>query len=140
MEFIFVAFVVEWLLLDGRTFWQAQAELWAEWDISIYAGLFYFVFLIGLCPLFSYFRTRRQGLLGPNRFSFNDGGVRVESPKADSLVFWPTFKRVVFTKQRLFLFVTPASAFILPRRAFDNQAEFERWVEILRDHWLGAAK
>lgn len=116
-------FVVWPILFDGLNF--HESVRWFPW--SFYLGLIAFLlaFLFVACPLIGYFRAKRQGVLGPNHFGLSPEGIRVESPKGQSLVYWSAVKRMAATKSRFFLFFGPVNALVLPRRAFESQAGFE---------------
>src|SRR5436190_4950483 len=124
MGLVFLAIPI---VVDGATL--RQSASWFPLELVLGLSAFLLLFIVGICPSIFYIRMRRQGLLGPNRTSFSDEGVKVESTKAQSLVFWPAFNRIAVTKARLFMFTTPASAIILPKRAFQGEAEFEEWVD-----------
>jgi YcxB-like protein len=118
-----VIFLAIPVLFDGVSL--QESIDWFPW--LFYAGLtaFLLLFVFGACPLIAYYRSKCQEELGPNRFEFLDEGLRVQGPKAQSLVYWSAVKRVTATKNRLFIFIGPALAFIVPSRAFRDQAAFE---------------
>ena len=99
-----------------------ESAYWFPWDF--YLGLIVFLLLLifGACPLISFFRLKRQGFLGPNHIGLSKEGARLEGPKGESLIYWSAVKPLVETKSRLFLFVGPSNAIVLPRRAFVDQA------------------
>lgn len=127
LEIFFVGMIVVPGLIEG---WGTAAVLrYADWVFPICAGLFLILAWFGLCPLLAYWRTKRQRALGPNRFRLESDGIRVEAPRAESLIYWPSVKRVIASRQRLFLFVTNSSALIIPRRSFDSDEEFAKWAK-----------
>src|SRR5215212_2803208 len=111
------------VVLDGVSVQDSLA--WVPWQICLWVGVVLLLFYFAACPLIGYARLKRQGLLGLHRFTLLDDGVRVESPRGETLAYWQGLKRVTATPSRLFLFVGPTMAFVLPRRAFHDPAEFD---------------
>src|SRR5215213_5944016 len=74
------------MVLDRVSF--RESVSWFPWNFYLGLTAFLVFFLFGVCPLIAYFRSKRNGDLGPNRLKFSDEGVRIESPKGESLVYW----------------------------------------------------
>jgi len=136
VELIFVAVILVPLLLDGRSF--RDVVRFADWWFPLLMSLVMLVLWFGLCPFISYWRTKRLGALGPNRFWFEEKGIKVQTPRIDSLVYWSALKRISVSKERLFLFVTPGAALIIPRRAVPSDHEFEAWAKRAKSMWSAA--
>lgn len=129
-------FIAVPIILDGLSF--LESVRWFPWDF--YLGLigFLLLFLFGVCPLINYFRLKRQGVLGPNYFEFADDGVRLESPKGKLLVYWNAVTRFVTSQTRFLLFIGPANALVVPRRAFESQAGYEASISDAKAYWDAA--
>ena len=124
------------VVLDGASL--QDVANWIPWELFLWAGLALLAFYMGVCPLISYFAAKRKGGLGPQRFALSDAGVRVEGPKGESLIYWSTLKRVTTSRDRLFLFIGPALAFVLPTRIFTDRVAFEAVVEEAKARWAAA--
>ena len=74
-------------------------------------------------------------LIVPTKFLVTEQGVSVTNAYVESVMSWSAFKRVETGNNRLFRFITRRTAFFLPRRAFANDAQFGRWVEIAERRW-----
>jgi hypothetical protein len=96
------------------------------------------LFVFGVCPLIGFFRAKRQGLLGPVQLTLSNEGVRVESRKGQSLVYWSAIPRTIATKSRLFLFIGSVTALVLPRRAFGDQKSFETAMSAAKSYWAAS--
>jgi hypothetical protein len=80
-------------------------------------------------------QLRRSPLHAPQAYTVRNSAFEVESPKAHSTIKWSVFPRLRRTPDRLFLFVTRHSAYIIPRRAFGSDAEFEAFVAAVEERW-----
>jgi hypothetical protein len=78
---------------------------------------------------------RRSRFYGSQTFVVRDAGFEIISSLGHSEINWPVFARIVRKGDRLFLFVTKGSAYIVPRRAFDSDAEFEAFSVSARERW-----
>ena len=136
LEAIFIAIVLAPLLIDGATF--LQAIEWADWRFPLGMAVFLVVFYVGICPLIGYFRSKRQKMLGPNYFSFGEEGVSVENPKSKSVVFWSGIKNVVKSDRRLFLYLRPGVALIIPKRALPSVESFDTLADEASSRWKAA--
>jgi len=136
LETIFIALILVLPLIDGATLLQAIEQ--ADWWFALGMGLILLIFYAGFCPLIGYFRSKRQKVLGPNYFSFDGEGVSVENAKAKSVVFWSGITRVLRSDTRLFLFIRPGVAFIIPRRALPSFEAFSMLAEEADARWRAA--
>ena len=80
-------------------------------------------------------QMRRSPLYAPQTFTVRDTAFEIASPKARSTVSWRAFRRVSRRDDRLFLFVSRQSAYIVPRRAFASDREFEEFVAEAEERW-----
>jgi hypothetical protein len=62
-------------------------------------------------------------------------GLRVSSPKSRSEIRWTAFPDVRRTDDRLFVFMTKRTVFIIPRRAFDSDSDFEAFAAATHNSW-----
>ena len=133
---LIAAFIALPIIMDGESL--RETVCWFPWGFYLGLVAFLLLFLFGACPLISYFRLKRQGLLGPNQFEFSNDGVRLETRKGESLIYWSAVTRFVTTKNRLFLFIGPANALVLPRRAFGDQGSFNAVIANAKAQWSSA--
>ena len=139
-ELIFVGIIVTISLVSRRgllaglhgVHWRFLAMLGSA------LGFFLIAYWFAACPLIGYLQRKRRGMLGPIRFSLRARGVEAVGPNSESLSYWSGIKKVVQTKRRLYLFLTPASALIMPRRAFATDDEFQTWADRSRSSWSEA--
>jgi len=79
--------------------------------------------------------TRRSPLYAPHNFAVGEAALRITSPKFSSEIRWSTLRNMKRTEDRLFFFVTKRLAYIVPRRAFDSDADFEAFAAAAADRW-----
>lgn len=135
----FVAGAVVVLLIVTIT-----AEAWALTGFIDWSALAIGLFLGGLIMLVSsrpmrarlWLRImRRSPLYAPQIFEVAPSGLRVSSPKLNSEIPWSTFRDVKRADCRLFIFMTQRLAYIVPRRAFDSDADFDDFAAAAHDAW-----
>jgi hypothetical protein len=129
-------FVAIPIALDGLTFRESVRSF--PWDFYLGLTVLLLLFVFGVCPLIGFFRAKRQGLLGPVQLTLSNEGVRVESRKGQSLVYWSAIPRTIATKSRLFLFIGSVTALVLPRRAFGDQKSFETAMSAAKSYWAAS--
>jgi hypothetical protein len=133
IELLWIILSVGANVVDGATL--AGAAAWLPLRLLGWGALALAALWFGLCPLLAYARIRRAGLLGPNRILLVDRGIRLVTPKADSVIYWPAIRRTVRTSSRLYLFLITAGAIIVPRRAFGAEGQFEAFVDATKERW-----
>jgi hypothetical protein len=138
LEIFWIVLFVGFDVANGTPLFQAM--VWLNWKILGILGLAVVAVWFIVCPLIGYFRTKRAGVLGPNRFTLVDKGIRLETANADSTVYWPAVKRTVHTKSRFYLYLVTAGAIIVPRRAFDSEAGFHSFADAARRRWSDGAQ
>jgi hypothetical protein len=79
--------------------------------------------------------ARRSPLHAPTSYAVGPGAFRVSSSKAHAEIPWTTFRDVKVKDGRLFVFMTQRLAYIVPRRAFDTDAEFEAFSTAAVERW-----
>jgi len=91
-------------------------------------------------PLLVHRSLRRQGLLKPMVIWLSRDYVIVDSNRGDARIKWTGIRTVKRTRDRLFLFSSKNLAHIIPRRAFDTDAQFEGFAAIAQERWEQVAK
>lgn len=79
--------------------------------------------------------ARRLRVLEPQWFEAVAEGFEARSDRGHSLVRWSAVRRLEVEGTRLFVFVSPDSAYIVPSRAFAADADFEAFVSAARECW-----
>lgn len=133
VELLWITLSVGVDLLNGAT--AARAFSAPNWTILGIGGVLLAAFWFGLCPLLGYFRIKRAGLLGPNRLTLSERGVRLESPKSESLIYWAAIRRMTLTASRLYLYLITYGTIIVPRRCFADESAFGAWAATARREW-----
>ncbi|GAA4018092.1 hypothetical protein GCM10022280_16850 [Sphingomonas swuensis] len=91
-----------------------------------------------LSPMWQVRQRRKSGWATPMKLRMNEAEIAIHHEVQSLQHRWAAIKRVVATRDRLFLFTTDSCAFILPRRAFASDAEFQRWSERAGAYWSDA--
>jgi hypothetical protein len=71
--------------------------------------------------------AKRDGLLVAQQLTLEPAGLRAASSKGETFVRWSGVREIVCHQDVLFFFVSRRTAFMIPRRAFQTDAEFERY-------------
>lgn len=135
IETILVTLTLALPMFDGANLLDAVRA--ADWFLPGF-GILLILLLLMVSPLFSYVASKLRRNPKPFRLSLSEPGVNVVNSDFQSLVSWSGIKRVVGSKERLFLFISSTMAFIVPRRVFETDAEFQGWVEFAKDRWSEA--
>ena len=136
LEMTIVVVIVGIALLDGASFRAAVG--WLELEVLAVLGLAVLVLWVVILAPISYVVARMRGTLGPHCFYFGNDGVTVAGAKANSTHYWSGLRRVIRSNDRLYLYISAGLAFILPKRAFTTDDDFDRWSEFAMAHWLAA--
>lgn len=78
---------------------------------------------------------KRSALHDGHVFEIGPGALLIISPKARSEIPWTTFIDMKVADSRLFLFMSKRLAYVIPRRAFDSDREFEAFTAAARGYW-----
>lgn len=65
-------------------------------------------------------------------------GLKEEAERFHSIMKWTMFLSVEHVNGYIYLFVAPHYAFIIPKRAFADEAAFERFYEKCLEYWNAA--
>jgi hypothetical protein len=79
--------------------------------------------------------SRREGLLREQTMSVVEDCFRAESSRGKTEVRWSAIPRVHLNAECLFVFSTRRLVFIIPRRAFDSDEEFDAVASAAQQHW-----
>jgi hypothetical protein len=70
--------------------------------------------------------------LGPTRIELRPDGVAAASPIGATIFDWKAISEIVATNDYLFLHLDSLSALMVPRRAFADDAAFDRFADAAR--------
>ena len=77
--------------------------------------------------------ARRDDLLRDQRLTVADDCFRAVSTRGKMEVRWSAIPRIHVEDPRLFVYSTGRQAFIIPRRAFETDGDFETFVEAVKE-------
>ena len=81
-------------------------------------------------------RIMRAGAFhGAQSYAITPGALRISSPKGVSDIRWTAFVDIKRTGDRLFAFMNHRQAYVVPRRAFDSDEQFEAFIAAAQDRW-----
>jgi hypothetical protein len=84
-------------------------------------------------------RTLKEGtsrvLLAERHFVFGTAGIQTRSEFGESALKWSAIERIEETPARLFLWLGPANAIIVPARAFSTEAGFREFVTFVHQQY-----
>ena len=75
-----------------------------------------------------------------SKVSISEDGFHTASDFQNSTFRWTAFSDIVRTEQYAYLFLRPGKTFVVPKRAFSDDAAFNRFVETARSYQSKAAK
>jgi hypothetical protein len=79
--------------------------------------------------------ARKSPLYAAHRFAVTPAAFLVMSEKVKSEVKWNAMPKVVLDDERLFLFMSVRFAYIVPRRAFDSDRDFQAFTASAMNEW-----
>jgi hypothetical protein len=81
------------------------------------------------------FAAKRSPFHAPQSFGLYPTALVVSSPKGKSEVPFSSFSDLKRDDQRMYFFMTPRLAYVVPRRAFDSDADFEAFAAAAEQRW-----
>ena len=129
VELVWVALIVGADLVGGVPFSWSISHL--PWKLLGWGAVLIVAFWFGLCPFLAYMRIKRAGIDGPNTFALTDKGVRLQTARSESVIYWNAIRRTARDQQRFYLFFSNPGALIVPRRSFASDADFANWIDEL---------
>lgn len=79
--------------------------------------------------------ARRDDLMREQVMTAAEDCFRAESSRGKTEVRWPAVPRIHVEQPRLFVYSTRRQAFVIPRRAFESDADFDAFIEAVKAHW-----
>jgi hypothetical protein len=130
-----IAIPIIFSLVDGYSLVGSMGAI--DWPFTGVVTLLLVAWLI-VATVFSYWRRARKGLHGPIQFALTQEGLSFRSRQMEGVAFWQSIKSVKNVGGRLYLFIDRRVAFIIPRRAFASDQEFEAFAAAAEARWRQA--
>lgn len=81
---------------------------------------------------------QNRGLFSRHGVDVSDEGVTESTALTETKVKWSAVERCVTQADYLFIYMNAVAAIIVPKRAFANQLEFERFAGAVKEHFSNA--
>jgi len=79
-----------------------------------------------------------RSLLGTQRLSIAPRGLIQASEVIETFVKWAAVERIETNEEYAYFFIAALQAYIVPRRAFNDDLQFRSFVELARRYWRQA--
>lgn len=79
-----------------------------------------------------YLEGSNRALLGARRLRLAPEGLQYSSSLIETAAKWAAVERIETTDEYAFLYIAAVQAYIVPRRAFGDEAHFKAFVELAR--------
>jgi len=79
--------------------------------------------------------ARRRPFHGPQTYALLPDRLRISADKGATEIPWTGLHHVTCEDGRLFLFLAERLAFVVPRRAFGSDADFEAFAGTVQQQW-----
>lgn len=84
--------------------------------------------------------ARNLGSLGPRQVTLTPRELRIRGPYTDDRVHWIAIENVEVGSSALYLYTSGTNGYVIPRRAFASDAEFEFFVALARGYQEAARR
>jgi hypothetical protein len=74
---------------------------------------------------------RNSGFYGQCALSLDEHGIRESKENGESMRKWSAVEKVITTKAHLFVYTSGVEGFVIPRRAFGSESDFEQFVRFV---------
>lgn len=78
--------------------------------------------------------ANKEHITGNRILVLHEDKLELQTPKTDSSMMWSSFTKLRKTKLCYYLFITEASAVIVPKRAFDDTKEMETFEQLVASY------
>ena len=115
-----------------------RAPATTQWPGVLYFVAPFVVFdaaLIYILVVISRARKEQRKFSEPNHVTLDRNGVTRHTENSAHTVQWRGIKRVAATDNHLCLLSGASAGFVVPRRAFESDDEWQRFINFARDHW-----
>ena len=86
------------------------------------------------------YRGPQPGVLGSHTVTLSPEALRERTDVTESQVSWQGVQRIDVTSKHIFIFLQPAAACVIPRRAFPSVADAEQFIATARAFWEATKK
>jgi hypothetical protein len=80
-----------------------------------------------------YREGRNSGYYGECSIVLEPNGIRESTASGDTVRKWASVEKIVVSRQHLFVYTAGVEAFVVPRRAFATEADFNTFVQQVAD-------
>ena len=117
--------------------WQLTGIVdWPALDAALFVSILLLMFSNRRFRAWMWLRlVQRSPLHAAHAYAITPGGLKVSSEKSASEIRWTAVLDVKRTADRLFVFMAKRQAFIIPRRAFDSDDQFEAFAAAAQERW-----
>ncbi|MDP9195337.1 MAG: YcxB family protein [Pseudomonadota bacterium] len=91
-----------------------------------------FIYVRRVKALFA--KGKNRSIFGPWTITISPEHVLVETPWIRTTVAWPAIEKVERVRDDIYIYITTASAWSVPRRAFDSEATFQAFYNECRKY------
>lgn len=133
---------IKWIILFGVTLWLISTFYFGEVSMgSIANTLIWVPLFLGLWWVIFRWLSKRNFskhpiLQHPIRYTFSTENIAVQTHSSESLAQWDTFQKATEARDFFLLYQSPFMANPLLKSGFQNEAEQERFRQLLREKGL----
>jgi len=77
---------------------------------------------------------KNSGFYGDCSITLDEDGIRETKSSGETMRKWPSVEKIVVASEYLFIYTSGIEAFVVPRRAFALDAEFNAFAEYAVNH------
>jgi hypothetical protein len=129
---LFIAIAIGMIVGLSVFFAYEALDLWFH-PPSFFVGLIFIYFIIKLASALSRkkFWPQKDGIvLGARTLTLNDDGINLFTDTYNSSTKWQGIRSVAETKTHFFIMLDNLTGYIIPKRAFSNEASMQEFVSI----------
>ncbi|SRR6266851_2103635 len=79
----------------------------------------------------------KPSALQPVTYEFSPDGISHIGPTSSGRAAWTTYLRIRETSEQFLLYIQKQLANVLPKRAFQSEAEMQQFRQLVREHFQG---
>jgi hypothetical protein len=79
--------------------------------------------------------AQKSGLLGSHTMEINPDGIKVKNANNEGFTSWKKIQNVVSAKNYIYFFITDQFAYIVPKRAFGEEANAQEFFKQAEGFW-----
>jgi hypothetical protein len=115
-----------------------HALVWALLMVAVLVGYLFRHWILARLIKRSLQQGKNAKLLKPQRLTITPEGITQDTGHSTATVAWEALEGIGTTEDHAFFYTNTVTAYVLPRRAFANDGEFEEFVEKALRYYEGA--